>query len=249
MKNNINIKYNKPLISVITVCYNAENIIEETIVSVLSQKYDNYEYVIIDGQSSDKTNLIIDKYKTKISYWNSEPDNGIYDAMNKGIKVSKGKWIIFMNAGDTFFDEHVLINVAPFLMAEQYDVIYGHTYIKENCRKYLKKALPLDYIKLSLPFCHQSVFVKSNIMREFMFDTKFKITADYNFFYKIYKLKYIFRCIDEIISTYEASDGVSSKQRALAYKEICTINGRTKGLINKLRYIIVSFMLKLKILK
>ena len=78
---------------------------------------------------------------------------------------------------------------------------------------------------------------------------KFKITADYNFFYKIYKLKYIFRCIDEIISTYEASDGVSSKQRALAYKEICTINGRTKGLINKLRYIIVSFMLKLKILK
>ena len=244
-----NIKNYRPLISIITVCYNAEKVIEDTIISVLSQKFNNYEYIIIDGQSSDRTNLIIEKYKARIDYWKSEPDNGIYDAMNKGIKSSTGEWIIFMNAGDTFVNEYVLLNVAPFLKMRQYDVIYGDTFIKDKNRTLLKKALPLNTITLSLPFCHQSVFVRSNIMKNYLFDMKFKIAADYNFFFKIYKLKYKFQHINNIISVYDSSDGISSKQRSLTYKEICIINGRSKGFINRIRYETVSLILKLGLFK
>lgn len=89
-------------ITVITVVYNGIDYIEDTILSVINQDYSNIEYIIIDGKSDDGTMDIVEKYATKISYWVSESDNGIYDAMNKGIKVATGDWIIFMNCGDYF---------------------------------------------------------------------------------------------------------------------------------------------------
>jgi cellulose synthase/poly-beta-1,6-N-acetylglucosamine synthase-like glycosyltransferase len=104
---------NKPLISIITVVYNGEKFLEETIKSVINQTYDNVEYIIIDGGSSDGTIDIIKKYEDYIDYWVSEKDNGIYDAMNKGIDLATGIWINFMNAGDLFFDntiEHLKTN-------------------------------------------------------------------------------------------------------------------------------------------
>lgn len=100
-----------PTISIITVCYNAGSIIERTILSVISQDFTDYEYIIIDGGSSDDTLKIIDKYKNKISLIISEKDNGIYDAMNKGIKLAHGKWLNFMNAGDIFSNKNVLKDV------------------------------------------------------------------------------------------------------------------------------------------
>lgn len=92
-----------PLISVVTVAYNAVTTIEKTILSVINQTYPNVEYIIIDGGSTDGTVEIIKKYANKLAYWVSEPDNGIYDAMNKGAKVATGEWINFMNCGDSFF--------------------------------------------------------------------------------------------------------------------------------------------------
>ena len=91
-----------PLITIITVAYNAVKDIENTILSVLNQTYPNIEYIIIDGGSTDGTLDIIKKYEDKISYWVSEPDKGIYDAMNKGTLKATGVWLNFMNAGDTF---------------------------------------------------------------------------------------------------------------------------------------------------
>ena len=99
---------NIALISIITVSYNAVKTIEDTINSVLNQTYPNIEYIIIDGGSTDGTLDVIKKYQDKITYWVSEPDKGIYDAMNKGALKATGVWLHFMNAGDTFYDEQVL---------------------------------------------------------------------------------------------------------------------------------------------
>ena len=98
----------KNIISVITVCYNAKSNLEKTILSVLNQTYSNIEYIIIDGGSTDGTIDIIKRYDDKITYWQSEPDNGIYDAMNKGIQKANGEWINFMNAGDLFASTMIL---------------------------------------------------------------------------------------------------------------------------------------------
>ena len=100
-----------PKISVITISYNAEKEIEKTILSVISQTYSNIEYLIIDGASKDDTMVIVNKYKDRISHIVSEPDKGIYDAMNKGVKYATGEWIVMMNAGDIFNNESVLQNI------------------------------------------------------------------------------------------------------------------------------------------
>lgn len=93
---------NNPKVSVVTICYNSVQFIEKTIQSVLSQTYPNIEYIVIDGGSTDGTKEIIEKYSSRISYWCSEKDRGIYDAMNKGIRKATGEWINFMNSGDCF---------------------------------------------------------------------------------------------------------------------------------------------------
>ena len=109
-------------ISVITVCLNASKTIEQTILSIINQTYDNIEYIIIDGVSTDGTLDIIKKYESKISLCQSEPDNGIYDAMNKGLKLATGDFLIFMGADDVFYNENVIYKVASEI--DNYDDIY-----------------------------------------------------------------------------------------------------------------------------
>ncbi len=130
----------QPLISVITICYNAAAGIERTIQSVLGQTYRNIEYIIIDGGSSDGTVDIIKKYEDRFEYWVSEPDKGIYDAMNKGIKHAEGEWLNMMNAGDNFADKDVLKNIFIAEIPEEKVFIYsdmlsclknGQTYISQ----------------------------------------------------------------------------------------------------------------------
>lgn len=123
---------NKLIISIITVVFNGKEHLEETILSVLNQTYDNIEYIIIDGASTDGTLDIIKKYEDKIDYWVSEKDKGIYDAMNKGINLANGEWLNFMNAGDKFYNDDTLEGVLKENIIDQADCIYSNTIFSDG---------------------------------------------------------------------------------------------------------------------
>ncbi|ATA68511.1 glycosyl transferase [Capnocytophaga cynodegmi] len=195
-------KNRKHLISVITVSFNAVKTIEQTILSVINQTYPNIEYIIIDGGSTDGTIDIIKKYQDKIAYWISEPDKGIYDAMNKGIYKANGDWINFMNAGDKFYDNEVLSKFFKANNLEEVDIIYGSMVIIFPKKISLKKPLPISHIERGMPFCHQSSFVKSNLYKKYLFNTTYRICADYKFFFDIYKAGAKFKYKEVIVSKF-----------------------------------------------
>ena len=171
-----------PLITVVTVVYNGAATLEQTILSVVNQTYDNVEYIIIDGASTDCTLDIVKKYEDKIDYWQCEPDGGIYDAMNKGIGLATGEWINFMNSGDSFASFTVLGSVFSACVKHS-DVIYGNWCF--NDKVYRPKAL--FKLPIRLPFCHQAVFVRKNSLTKTLFDVSYKLIADEVFFYTMYK--------------------------------------------------------------
>lgn len=174
-------------VSIITVCYNCVNTIEETIKSVVNQTYLNIEYIIVDGLSKDGTVDVIKKYTDKISYWISEPDNGIYDAMNKGIEYASGKWINFMNSGDCFVSDKIIEDLFLYkLYSENIKVIYGDVIIDNGYSNKTINAYALNKISHKMPFCHQSSFIKLDILKKKKYDLKYKIAADYHFFYNLY---------------------------------------------------------------
>ena len=161
---------NKPLISIITVVFNGEKYLEETIQSVINQTYDNVEYIIIDGGSSDGTLDIIKKYEERIDYWVSERDNGIYDAMNKGIDAAGGEWINFMNAGDSFYNNEVIEKV---FSCNVYNGMIIHGKVALNYKGDL-----ISYYGSSKIIPHQGGFFKSDIVKKLKFNTDYKIFAD-----------------------------------------------------------------------
>ena len=202
---------NSPLITIVTVSYNEVSTIEQTILSVINQTYSACEYIIIDGGSVDGTVDIIKKYVSKITSWVSEPDKGIYDAMNKGILKAKGKWINFMNSGDCFYSNDV---VSQLFLDKKYDdccsVIYGDRISVYEKAKYLHKPSPLNDFPKRFPIFHQSTFISTPVMREIMYDTNLKICADYNFFYQKWKQGDNFTYVEKTISVCECENGAST---------------------------------------
>lgn len=171
-----------PKISVITVVYNNVDSIEKTIQSVLGQKYDHIEYIIIDGHSTDGTVDVIRKYESKISYWISEPDRGIYDAMNKAIRVASGGWLNFMNAGDCYADESVLEKIFAEKKIENYSFLYADFFVTKHARQ-LKVISSFEKGIL----LHQSIIYKKNLhdrWGEYLVTSKY-IVSDYLFFNQI----------------------------------------------------------------
>lgn len=223
----------KPKISVVTISYNTQNEIERTLLSVLLQTYDNIEYIIVDGGSKDDTPKIIKryadnpKYSERISFWCSEPDNGIYDAMNKGIDHATGDYIIFMNSGDVFYDHYVVEEVFNNKEAEHADVIFGNHSIVENGKIKIIQAKPFylsnEKIK-GMGICHQSIFLKTEYARRFHFDTKFKIAADYNLIKKVYDSDKLFKQLNMIICIYDTG-GISYELTATSLRESARVCG------------------------
>lgn len=226
----------KSKISIITVCYNSVDIIEKTILSIINQTYPNIEYIIIDGKSSDGTIDIIKKYENKISYWISEPDLGIYDAMNKGIVQATGDWIGFINSGDNLLQEDVIYRMIE-LYDNQSDIIYGDTqnYISKVGLTFIQKPYPLDMMESRMVFGHPSSLVRSSILKHILFDTTYRSSADYNFFLHCYKDKKKFQYIPITIAVFDYDTGISSNFKINRYEK-ARVQGTELTITWKLKY-------------
>lgn len=199
-----------PKVSIVTVVFNASDEIEVTLKSITSQSFLNKEIIVIDGASTDGTRELIQKYLNKIDCFISEKDNGIYDAMNKGIKHASGDWICFMNAGDKFFNKNTIKELFE-KKDEDDDILAGDCIADYNSFTKYIKAKNLNKIKYGMIFSHQAVFVKTNLYKRKYFDLKFKIASDFNFFYWCYLSNVKFKIINSpvsIISTGGLSDNM-----------------------------------------
>jgi glycosyltransferase involved in cell wall biosynthesis len=231
-----------PVISVITVVYNGEKHLENTIKSVIDQSYNNIQYIIIDGGSTDNSLNIIQKYKDKINYWISEPDNGIYYAMNKGIDAVKGNWVNFMNVGDTFFDNNVLSELFLSFDYSDTDIIYGNVLLNLDIGLSVRRPKPIKNIVKGMVFSHQSCFVRSELIKMTKFDTSYSISSDYNMLYNFYISYKRFRYIDRNIAIYDAKDGLSLLNQDIWMKE----DAKVRGELNSLKFKIMFLQSKIE---
>lgn len=195
---------NPVLVTVVTVCRNVKSSLEKTMNSLLHQSYAHIDYVIIDGASTDGTPEMLGK--TKGVRWISEPDMGIYDAMNKGIRMAEGEWVIFMNAGDVFASDDTLSKV--FSVERDADVIYGDVIKGDN----IKKA-ESPHNGHRMYFCHQSAFVRTSCLKEFPFDIQHRMSADFKQMKQLYLAGKTFMQLDFPIAVFDTS-GVSNAQRS-----------------------------------
>lgn len=183
-------------VSIITVVFNNKGTIEHTIESVLSQNYKNIEYIIIDGGSTDGTVDIIKKYEDRLAYWVSEPDDGLYDAMNKGIKAATGDIVGILNSDDIYADSSVIEETVNVLSKEKVDTCYGDlVYVdKNNTQKVIRQwksgNFLRDRFKRGWMPPHPTFFVKREIYQKYgLFNTNFPIAADYELMLRfLYKL-------------------------------------------------------------
>lgn len=178
--------------SIITVCLNMESEIEKTIESILHQTYTNFEYIIKDGGSADKTVAIAESYAPAFAEKDisfrviSGPDGGIYDAMNQSVQEAKGEWVIFMNAGDQFAWDSVLEKVENNGCLRDADIVFGDCISRSRKMFIYRKVRPLEEIRYSMPFCHQSTFTRREIFNHYSFSLQYKICSDYKFFLELY---------------------------------------------------------------
>jgi glycosyltransferase involved in cell wall biosynthesis len=208
-----------PLISIITIIYNDVQHVEETIKSVIQQSLKNIEYVVIDGGSTDGTVDVIKKYNKGIDSWISEPDEGIYDAMNKGIFASTGDWIIFVNSGDYFVHSEVLSAIDSFLRSQVEDILSGLVKVVDERGKWLGYRHPYkssinSQIKNGNTIAHQATFVRRAVFEKIgVFNTKYKIQGDYDFWLRCFDAGVGIKRISNDICCFRIA-GLSSSREA-----------------------------------
>jgi len=243
----------KPKVTVITITYNAERFLKNTIESIVTQSNKDFEYVIVDGGSKDGTTDIIRQYDNvfyssfadaekrepaddhKIA-WISEPDKGLYDAMNKGMHLAKGDFVWFMNAGDKIYDTHTMQVVMDTINANpECDVVYGQSIVIGEDEKVVgerHKIAPANLTKKSLlnglVVCHQSILVRKEMAPDY--DIQYRISADYDWVCKVLEKSRKNCYIDKYISRFMVA-GVSAQQRKKSWKERFRIMNTHFGLL------------------
>lgn len=219
-------------ISVITISLNTADTIERTLRSVQIQNYHDYEYIVVDGGSTDGTVDIIRRYEKNITRWISEPDGGIYNAMNKAAAMATGDYCLFLNAGDMLVSPHVLTEASDYLDGV-HNIVAGREIIFKGNRivahYYPPKRLSLDYLVLTTNLRHQSTFAKRDLILEFPFDENLRLVSDWKFWLEVVangKHRYSYMPID--VSFFDATGRsatmhpVGMKEHGIVYDELFT---------------------------
>jgi glycosyltransferase involved in cell wall biosynthesis len=208
-------------ISIITVVYNSANFLENTIKSVLNQNYKNIEYIIIDGGSEDGTIDIIKKYENRINYWVSEQDYGIYDAMNKGIAVSTGEYLYFLNAGDTLYRNDTIQSIVKNITNEKIDILTGNINVNNQNKEQIIKFSKFNrFYLMRHTINHQAIIAHRRCFRNSNnFKIEYNIRADYEWLVRcIIGNELKIRYYDIIIANY-LFGGYSKKNEREGNKE------------------------------
>jgi len=212
------------LFSIITVTYNASKWLERTIQSVISQSYPRIEYIVIDGNSTDGTLNLLEKYKPAIARQVSEPDKGLYDAMNKGLNLASGDYVWFINAGDTLYSENTVQKIANLIEGKNLpDIVYGETIVVDAQeiplgmrRLKAPKNLTWKSFRMGMMVCHQSFLVKREIALPY--DLQYRFAADYDWCIRnMRKSKTIFNT--RLILSRFLEAGLSAANRKASLKE------------------------------
>ena len=208
-------------LTVITVTYNAEEVLERTLRSVREQTYSHIEHIVVDGKSQDGTLALIRQQENPCLKWVSEPDKGLYDAMNKGIKMATGDYLCFLNAGDTFFAN----NTVELIMQSDSsaDIIYGETAIVDNEGNFLHmrrlKApdkLTWKSFKQGMLVCHQAFIVKREITEQY--DLEYKFSSDFDWAIRMLKKSKVIINTNQFLINY-LNEGVTTLNRKKSLKE------------------------------
>lgn len=221
-------------ITIITACYNAEQSIESTLLSVLNQTYDDIEYIVIDGKSKDRTVEIIKKYDSRITRWVSEPDMGLYDALNKGVRMATGEWIGILNCGDLFCSTDTIEKFFSKSIPTGVGVVYGNCYeVDKDKRNYKKFCTPIEPSQLPPDYRHGASFVRRNVHRDFLYATaessKYGYALDYLQIYRMHKAGVVFYYIDVDVIDYEKV-GISDNPWHNKYLRSLILNDGKKNL-------------------
>jgi len=195
-----------PLISVVTVVLNGAATLERALKSVLDQGFDDLDYVVIDGGSTDGSLDVIRKYEARLGYWCSEPDHGLYDAMNKAVRVAKGRWVMFLGADDVLAAD--LREVAALLKDER-TIYYGNVYMTRRQALY---DGPFSAYKIMFKnICQQAIFYPRRVFENYSFDQRYKLWADHALNITLYGDKrFRFSYIDKKVCLYNDHTGASS---------------------------------------
>jgi glycosyltransferase involved in cell wall biosynthesis len=245
-------KTGKPILSVITVVYNNVNDIERTMLSVLGQTYAGMEYIVVDGKSTDGTSQVIEKYKERITKLINEKDEGIYDAMNKGLAAATGDYVIFMNSADEFYSAETVANV--FATANDADIYYGETEMIDGAGKSLgqrRHAAPANLtwrsFKYGMSVSHQAIYIKRSLTEPY--DPRYQLSADIDWILKATKKAKKIVNVNQYVAKYKVG-GMSKLKHRQSLKERFDIMKRYYGLVPTLfNHTVIAFNLGLYWLK
>lgn len=230
-----------PKFSVITVCYNAEATIEDTIQSVISQTYHHVEYIIVDGASKDRTMDIVNRYREHIAIVVSEPDKGLYDAMNKGIGLATGDYLCFLNAGDSFHEDDTLQQMVHSIHTPQLpDVLYGETELVDHEGHFLRmrrlsapEVLTWKSFRQGMLVCHQAFFPRRDLVMPY--DLRYRFSADFDWCIKIMKKSKVLHNTHLTLIDYLA-EGMTTRNHKASLKERFSIMTRHYGWTSTLAF-------------